>query len=179
MENRALQLFRIPETRQKILNTLGLLLAFRFGFQVPIPGMSQEYLSKLASGMQAGVFGVMNAFTALFSGGEEQPARRRGAFVVPAFQTPLAAVTELVRRYTLAFPSLGEKLGERLVGGRYWVEDARKLAHFALIATEVEKPDVLKNLDYEIEFGPARLLGVPFVRIDSGWRDALYEIRIP
>jgi preprotein translocase subunit SecY len=63
VEARALQLFRIPETRRKILVTLGLLLAYRFGFQVPIPGMDPKFLSQMAAGMQSSVFGVMNAFS--------------------------------------------------------------------------------------------------------------------
>jgi len=127
---------------------------------------------------QAGSFrGLIKSFASLFTD-DSGPSRAAGSFVVPAFDASLAAVTELVRRYTLAFPSLGEKLGERLVGGCYGVEDARKLAHFALIATEVERPDLLKKLDYSIEFGAARLLGVPFVEQGGGWRDALNEIRI-
>ena len=119
--------------------------------------------------------GLITSFVSVFSG-DDEPSRGRGDFVIPAFDAPLGAVTELVRRYTQAFPSLGEKLGERLVGGCYGIENARKLAHFALIATEVEKPDLLKNLDYSLEFGAARLLGVPFVEQDGGWRDALFEI---
>ena len=43
--NPFLKLFRIPETRQKIMTTLGLLLVERLGFQVPIPGMSPEFLT--------------------------------------------------------------------------------------------------------------------------------------
>jgi preprotein translocase subunit SecY len=58
-----LQLFRIPEVRDKIVVTLGLLLAYRFGFQIPIPGMDAEYLETIAEGLQSQVFGVMNAFT--------------------------------------------------------------------------------------------------------------------
>jgi preprotein translocase subunit SecY len=58
-----LQLFRIPEVRDKILVTLGLMLAYRFGFQIPIPGMDARFLSQIAQGLQGQVFGVMNAFT--------------------------------------------------------------------------------------------------------------------
>jgi preprotein translocase subunit SecY len=58
-----LQLFRIPEVRDKIVVTLGLLLAYRFGFQIPIPGMDAAFLEEIAKGMQGQVFGVMNAFT--------------------------------------------------------------------------------------------------------------------
>ncbi len=87
-------------------------------------------------------------------------------------------MTELTRRYTEAFPELGERLGEHLVGGRYSEEDAHKLAHFALIASEVSKPDTLKNLRYDIEFGSSRLLGVPFIRQDDRLVDAIFHISI-
>ncbi len=61
MEKGFLQLFRIPETRNKILNTLWLLLAYRVGFQVPIPGMSAEFLRSSAN--QSTLFGLMSAFS--------------------------------------------------------------------------------------------------------------------
>jgi hypothetical protein len=95
---------------------------------------------------------------------------------VPAFQAPLPAVVMLVRRYTETLPELGEKLGERLLGGSYGVGDAKKLAHYALIASEVEKPDTLKQLRYEIDFGEPRLLGVPFVRRDGKTVDAVFGV---
>ena len=63
MNGKFLQLFKIPEVRDKIVVTLGLLLAYRFGFQIPIPGMDASYLEKIAQGLQGQVFGVMNAFT--------------------------------------------------------------------------------------------------------------------
>jgi preprotein translocase subunit SecY len=63
VENRALQLLRIPETRSKIFATLGLLLAYRLGFQIPIPGLDPKFLSEQAAGLQGTVFGVMNAFS--------------------------------------------------------------------------------------------------------------------
>ena len=61
MKNPFLQLFRIPDTRQKILTTLGLLLVERLGFQVPIPGMSPEFLTQNRD--QGALFGLMSAFS--------------------------------------------------------------------------------------------------------------------
>ena len=101
-----------------------------------------------------------------------------GIFAIPAFPAPLAAVIELTRRYTEALPELGERLGERLLGGCYDEADAHKLAHFVLIATEVDRPDTLQDLRYDIEFGEMRLLGVPFVRKGETLADALFGIRI-
>jgi hypothetical protein len=106
------------------------------------------------------------------------PKEASATFAVPAFHTHLRAATDLTRRYTEKLPQLGEKLGERLLGGCYGVADARQLAHCAVVAGEIEKPDVLKNLRYEIEFGPARLLGVPFVRRGEALADALFGIAV-
>jgi preprotein translocase subunit SecY len=56
-----LQLFKVPETRQKIYLTLVLLLVYRFGFQIPIPGMSPEFLKQQQD--QGSLFGLMSAFS--------------------------------------------------------------------------------------------------------------------
>ena len=36
--------FRIPELRNKVLFTLGLLVVYRIGFYIPIPGVDQTEL---------------------------------------------------------------------------------------------------------------------------------------
>lgn len=129
---------------------------------------------RLASG--AALAGLMSFFVGERSGSSAPVGE--GTFAIPAFPAPLASVTELTRRYTEALPELGERLGERLLGGCYDEGDARKLAHFALIASEVDRPDKLQNLRYRIEFGESRLLGVPFVREGEALADALFGIRI-
>jgi len=59
--NHFLQLFKIPETKSKILTTLGILLIYRLGFQIPIPGMDPTVLeSQRDSGS---LFGLMSAFS--------------------------------------------------------------------------------------------------------------------
>jgi preprotein translocase subunit SecY len=62
VDHPALQLFRVPETRRRILVTLGLLAVYRIGFQIPIPGMSTEFLRETARA-QSSVFGLLNAFS--------------------------------------------------------------------------------------------------------------------
>lgn len=124
---------------------------------------------------------VGGSFTGLmrfFLGGDEDASGGEGTFAIPAFYAPLPATTELARRYTEVLPSLGEKLGERLLGGCYDVADAQRLAHYCLVASEVNKPDTLKQLRYEIEFGEGRLLGIPFVRHGKRARDAVFEIAL-
>jgi large subunit ribosomal protein L15 len=56
-----IQLFKVPETRRRILTTLGLLLVYRLGFQIPIPGMSPEFL--MSQQDQGSLFGLMSAFS--------------------------------------------------------------------------------------------------------------------
>jgi len=122
-----------------------------------------------------GFSGLLGFFLGRSSGPRESG---EGTFVIPAFQAPLDVVTQLSQSYTQALPSLGERLGERLCGGRYGVEDAQKLAHYVLIASEVGRPDTLTQLRYEIDFGQPRLLGVPFIRRDQSIADAVFDIAI-
>ncbi len=132
-----------------------------------------EILERDAAG-GGGFSGLMS----FFLGAGEKSSGGDGTFAIPAFDVPLASTLQLTRRYTEAFPRLGEKLGERLVGGRYGVEDAKRLAHYAVIASEVEKKDTLKNLRYRIDFGEPRLLGVPFVRKGDALADAVFGISV-
>ncbi len=124
-----------------------------------------------AGGSAAGLLGF-------FFGGEEAGAAggSTGAFAIPAFEAPLPTLTELALRYTQALPRLGERLGEKLTGGRLSPADAEKLAHFTLIAAEAGKPDMLRNLVYTIDFGSPSLLGVPFVSRGDRLADAVFGI---
>ena len=60
--NQLLQLIKIPETRQRILMTLGLLFLYRVGFHVPMPGLSAEFLREQVQ-TQSTVFGLISAFS--------------------------------------------------------------------------------------------------------------------
>ena len=54
-------LFRVPEIRKRLAITLGFLLLYRVGWNIPIPGIDLEVLRDVAGDDQG------NAFTALFS----------------------------------------------------------------------------------------------------------------
>ncbi len=69
----ALQLLRIPETRKRIVTTVLLLVCYRLGFHIPIPGLSPQFLRDLSS-RSSSAFGLLSAFsggaigqTAMFS----------------------------------------------------------------------------------------------------------------
>jgi preprotein translocase subunit SecY len=63
VDHPALKLFRIPETRQRILITLGLLAAYRLGFQIPIPGINPEKVAELSRTQDGSIFGILSAFS--------------------------------------------------------------------------------------------------------------------
>jgi preprotein translocase subunit SecY len=56
-------IWKIEELRNRILITLGLLLVYRFGCQIVLPGIDTTQLGGLADSTNQGIFGLLNAFT--------------------------------------------------------------------------------------------------------------------
>ena len=56
-------IWKIEELRSRILVTLGLLLVYRFGAQVVLPGIDTTQLAELSSNTEQGILGILNAFT--------------------------------------------------------------------------------------------------------------------
>lgn len=55
--------WKIEELKNRIILTLGLLLVYRFGAQVVLPGIDAAQLSDLQSNTESGLLGLLNAFT--------------------------------------------------------------------------------------------------------------------
>jgi hypothetical protein len=119
-----------------------------------------------------GFSGLLGRF---FGGEQAVDQRASGVFAVPAFRTDIDRTIELTRRYTSELPEITQRLGERLVGGCFDVEDAHKIVHYAVIATEVDKPDLLLGLRYRMQFGEPKLLGVPFLEQAGTIKDAFFH----
>jgi len=58
-------LFKVPELRKRVLFTLGMLVIYRTGIHIPVPGVDREALAQLWGQIGGNLFGVMD----LFSGG--------------------------------------------------------------------------------------------------------------
>lgn len=56
-------IWKIDELRQRIILTLGLLLVYRFGAQVVLPGIDTAQLAELSTQTENGILGILNAFT--------------------------------------------------------------------------------------------------------------------
>ncbi|MBC8375443.1 MAG: preprotein translocase subunit SecY [FCB group bacterium] len=65
--------FRIPELRQRILFTFGIIAVFRLGSHVPLPGVDVEVLSAAIDNLQQGMQGFLGLFD-LFAGGNFKKA---------------------------------------------------------------------------------------------------------
>ncbi len=61
--NTLANIWKIEELKGKILVTLGLLLVYRFGAQITLPGIDTQQLAELTSNTGQGILGVLNAFT--------------------------------------------------------------------------------------------------------------------
>ncbi len=56
-------IWKIEELRNRIMLTLGLLLVYRFGAQVVLPGIDASQLASFAGNFDSGLGGLLNAFT--------------------------------------------------------------------------------------------------------------------
>jgi len=89
--------WKIPDIRKKMVFTLLMLLIFRLGSNIPVPGIDRAVLDNLFNSSQAGVFGLMD----MFSGGAF------GNFTIFALSiTPYITASIILQLLTIAIPSI-------------------------------------------------------------------------
>ena len=99
---------KVKEIRKSILFTLLMLVIFRIGSNLPVPGINHEYLDQMFSGDNMGLFELFN----LFSGGSF------GNFTIFALGvTPYITASIIVQLLTIAFPYF-ENLSKEGLEGR-------------------------------------------------------------
>ncbi len=72
-----LNIFKIPELRNKVLFTVGMLVIYRVGFYVAIPGVNQEAMSS------SGGLGELGEYFAMFTGGDLTQSTIFGLGIMP------------------------------------------------------------------------------------------------
>jgi len=77
-----LNIWRIPDLRNKVLFTLGMLAIYRIGFKIPLPTVDQESLRELAE-RGGGAFGNLITFVNLFTGGDLAQSTIFGLGIMP------------------------------------------------------------------------------------------------
>ncbi len=99
--------WKVQEIRQKIIFTLLMLVVFRIGSNIPVPGIDRAYLSQMFSGET----GLLDLFD-LFSGGAFSN------FTIFALSiTPYVTASIIVQLLTIAFPYF-ERLSKEGTEGR-------------------------------------------------------------
>jgi preprotein translocase subunit SecY len=77
-------IFRVPELRDKVLFTFFMLLIYRIGFHVPIPGVDQQSFQQIAKNQDdSSAAGRFAAYASLFSGGNLQQSTIFGLGIMP------------------------------------------------------------------------------------------------
>lgn len=92
--------WKIPDLRKKMLMTLLMLLIFRFGTHIPVPGLSATALSELAQGGNS-LFGFIN----IISGG----AFSNASIFAMSIQ-PYITASIIIQLLTIAIPKLSSSL---------------------------------------------------------------------
>src|SRR5262249_870622 len=79
-----INIFRVPELRNKVLFTVFMLVIYRVGYHVPIPGVDQSVFAQLSnkSGDDSAA-GRLASYVSLFSGGNLSQSTIFGLGVMP------------------------------------------------------------------------------------------------
>ncbi len=121
-----LNIFKIPELRNKILFTIGLLAIYRIGFAVPVPGVDQLAMSaKLGSGGGGG-FGDLMDYFQLFTGGNLRQSTIFGLGIMPYISASI-----IFQLLATVLPSL-EKLSQEGESGRKKIQEYTRYATVVL-----------------------------------------------
>ena len=111
--------WKIPELRKKIIFTLMMLLVFRLGSSIPVPGMKEEVIKEMFNGQAGGLLDFIN----LMAGGAFKN------FTIFALNIyPYITASIILQLLTIAIPSL-EALSKEGETGR------KKIAQYTKYAT--------------------------------------------
>ncbi len=120
--------FKIPELRNKVLFTLGMLAVYRVGFWIPLPGVNQEKLTEFfrTAGGESSAIGRITNFVAIFSGGNLSQSTIFGLGIMPYITA--AIIFQLLAS---AIPTL-KKLQEEGPTGRQKITEWTRYATVGL-----------------------------------------------
>jgi preprotein translocase subunit SecY len=78
-----LNIFRVPELRNKVLFTLFMLAVYRIGYHVPLPGVDQSKFEELQAKQSGSGFERLASYVSIFSGGNLSQSTIFGLGVMP------------------------------------------------------------------------------------------------
>ena len=116
-----LNIFKIPELRNKVLFTVGMLAIYRIGFYVPVPGVDQLKMSAGMGGGDGGLDDLMSYFQ-LFTGGNLRQSTIFGLGIMPYISASI-----IFQLLTTVVPAL-EKLSQEGDSGRKKIQEYTRYA---------------------------------------------------
>ncbi len=78
-----INMWRVPELRNKLLFTLGMLVIYRIGFYIPLPAVDQSALADWAEKASGGAAGNLITYVGIFTGGALGQSTIFGLGVMP------------------------------------------------------------------------------------------------
>ena len=127
-------IWRIEELRDKILLTLGLLLIYRLGSNVVLPGVDPNSLTQLQNQTSEGLLGILNAFT----GGAFANASVMALGIMPYISASI-----IIQLLGMAIPSIQKMQKEGESGRRKLNQITRWLT---ILICAAQAPGYLANL---------------------------------
>ncbi|MCL6218361.1 preprotein translocase subunit SecY [Zunongwangia pacifica] len=127
-------IWKIEELKNRILVSLGLLLVYRFGTQVVLPGIDASQLANLANQTDSGLLGLLNSFT----GGAFSNASIFALGIMPYISASI-----VVQLMGIAIPYL-QKLQKEGESGRKKINQITRWLTIAI--TLVQGPGYIYNL---------------------------------
>jgi preprotein translocase subunit SecY len=122
-----INIFRVPELRNKVLFTLFMLAIYRIGYHVPLPGVDQSSFEAWAgSNSQETAAGRLASYVSLFSGGSLSQSTIFGLGVMPYISASI-----IFQLLTTVVPSL-EKLQKEGETGRKKIQEWTRYATIPL-----------------------------------------------
>ena len=122
----AVNVFKVPDLRRKILFTIGMLAIFRIGELIPLPGIDQVELQKHLGGSQSGVLGQLFGMLSMFSGGNLAQSVLFGLGIMPYISASI-----IFQLLATVIPSL-EKLQKEGESGRRKINEYTRYATVGL-----------------------------------------------
>ncbi len=117
-----LNIFRVPELKNRVLFVLGILLVYRIGTHIPVPGVNIEALANSFKSQNNGILGFLN----LFSGNALKQASIFALGVMPYISMSI-----ILQLLTAVIPTL-EKLSKEGEMGRRKITQYTRLGTVAL-----------------------------------------------
>ncbi len=126
MLNAFLNIFKIAELRTKLLFTFGMLVIYRIGFWIPVPGVNQQYMKDMIEKDTQGSLKDILSYISTFTGGELGHSTLFGLGILPYISASI-----IFTLLATVVPSL-EALQKEGPTGRQKIQEYTRLAAIAL-----------------------------------------------